>query len=138
MSSSYISVIVIIGYKQHTSIYFVLTVYQGNSLSVLHSCYFIYSSEHSWDKNTIIFFQNRRVRNQIKQFVQGHIILKWKSTFIPNPLTLHSLIFFLSYLFIYGCAGSLLLCGLFSGCSELGLHSSHSAWASRCRGFSCC
>ena len=41
-------------------------------------------------------------------------------------------------LFIYGCAGSLLLCGLVSGCSEQGLLSSRSAWASHWRGFSCC
>ena len=41
-------------------------------------------------------------------------------------------------LFIFGCAGSLLLCGLFSSCSERQLYSSCSARASHCSGFSCC
>ena len=35
------------------------------------------------------------------------------------------------YLFIFGCAGSLLLRGLFSGCTEQGLLSGWDAWASR-------
>ena len=34
------------------------------------------------------------------------------------------------YLFIFGCAGSLLLCGLFSSCWEWGLLSSYGAVAS--------
>ena len=42
------------------------------------------------------------------------------------------------YLFIFGCAGSLLLCGLFSSCGEWGLLSGCGAWASHCGGFSCC
>ena len=41
------------------------------------------------------------------------------------------------YLFIFGCAGFLLLCGLFSSC-EQGLLSNCSAWASYCSGFYCC
>ena len=40
--------------------------------------------------------------------------------------------------FIFGWAGSLLLCRLFSGCSEQGLLSSCSAQASHWDGFSCC
>ena len=39
--------------------------------------------------------------------------------------------------FIFGCAGSLLLCELFSICSELGLLSSSGAEASHCCGVSC-
>ena len=42
------------------------------------------------------------------------------------------------YLFIFGCAGSLLLCGVFSNCSEGGLLSSCGAQASHCSSFSCC
>ena len=42
------------------------------------------------------------------------------------------------YLLIFGCAGSLLLCGLFSSCGEQGLLSSCSTRASHCSGFSCC
>ena len=38
---------------------------------------------------------------------------------------------------IFGCAGSLLLRGLFSPCDEQGLLSSLGAWTS-CGGFSCC
>ena len=45
------------------------------------------------------------------------------------------LILFIS--FIFGCAGSLLLCGLFSGCSKRGPLSSCGAWASHCHGCSC-
>ena len=41
------------------------------------------------------------------------------------------------YVFIYGCAGSLLLRGLFSSGSKWGLLSHCSAWASHCSGFSC-
>ena len=42
------------------------------------------------------------------------------------------------YLSIFGCAGSLLLHRLLSSCSNQGLLSSCSAWASCCSGFSCC
>ena len=41
-------------------------------------------------------------------------------------------------LFIFGCAGSSLLLGVFSCCDEQGLLSSCSAGASHCGGFSCC
>ena len=40
-------------------------------------------------------------------------------------------------LFIFGCAGSLLLYGLFSCCGKQGLLSSCGVWASDCSGFSC-
>ena len=39
--------------------------------------------------------------------------------------------------FFFGCAGSSLLHGLFSGCGEWGLFSSCDVWASHCSGFSC-
>ena len=42
------------------------------------------------------------------------------------------------YLFIYGCAGSSWLCGLFSSCSKRGLLSSCGVRAFHCDGFSCC
>ena len=43
-----------------------------------------------------------------------------------------------NYLFILGCARSLLLCpGFLSSCCELGLLC-RGAWASHCGGFSCC
>ena len=42
------------------------------------------------------------------------------------------------YSFIFGCAGSLLLCGLFSSCSKQGLVSSCGLQTSHCSGFSCC
>ena len=38
----------------------------------------------------------------------------------------------------FGCAGSLLQCGLFSSCGDQGLLSSCSALASHCGSFSCC
>ena len=53
--------------------------------------------------------------------------------FFPNYFT----IILFMYSFIFGCAGSLLLCGLFSSCSEQGLVSSCGARASHCSGFSC-
>ena len=40
--------------------------------------------------------------------------------------------------FIFGCAGSSLLCGLFSSYGEWGLVFSCDMWASHCNGFSCC
>ena len=40
-------------------------------------------------------------------------------------------------LFVFGCAGSLFLHELFSGCNEWGLFSSGSAQASHCSSFSC-
>ena len=39
------------------------------------------------------------------------------------------------FIFIFGCAGSLLLCT--ASCSEQGLLSCCSAWASHCGGLSC-
>ena len=44
---------------------------------------------------------------------------------------------FLNILFIFYCAGSSLLCGLFSHCGEWGLLSSCGVWGSHCGGFSC-
>lgn len=47
---------------------------------------------------------------------------------------------FLKILFLFGCAGSSLLCRLFflSSCGKWGLLSSYSARASHCCGFFCC
>ena len=42
------------------------------------------------------------------------------------------------YSFIFGYAGSLLLCGLFSRCGKQGLLSSRGVGASHCGGCSCC
>ena len=44
----------------------------------------------------------------------------------------HEQFFKMNYLFVFGCAGSSLLCGLFSSCSGWGLHSSCSVWTSHC------
>ena len=44
----------------------------------------------------------------------------------------------LFYLFTFGCAGSLLLWGLLSSCSERGLLSSYASQTSHCGGLSCC
>ena len=49
----------------------------------------------------------------------------------------------MSFLFIFGCARSLLLCGLFSSCSKWGplfaeVPGLLIAGASHCDGFSCC
>ena len=46
--------------------------------------------------------------------------------------------FFLIYLFIFGCAGSSLMCGIFSSCPEQGLLSCCCVRASHCGGFSFC
>ena len=42
------------------------------------------------------------------------------------------------HIFIFGCAGLSLLCGLFSSCSKRELLSSHCARVSHCRGLFCC
>ena len=42
------------------------------------------------------------------------------------------------YSFIFGSAGSLLLPGLFSSCSDQSVLSSRNVQASHCRDFSCC
>ena len=48
------------------------------------------------------------------------------------------LFFKINYLFIFGYAGSPLLCGLFSSCSQQGLHFSLSTLVSHYSVFSCC
>ena len=58
----------------------------------------------------------------------------WFCVLILQPFPMCTFYFFL----IFGCAGSSLLCGLFSSCSEWGLLSRSCAWASHCGGFSCC
>ena len=50
----------------------------------------------------------------------------------------HSPFLIIIYLFVFGCAGSLLLRGLFSSCGKEGLLSSCGDWFSHCSGFSCC
>ena len=72
------------------------------------------------------------------EFCQENALVITKTLFqqhkrrIPNT----TLFFKKLYWFIFGCAESLLLHGLFSGCSEWGLLSSCSLWASHCGGFS--
>ena len=77
-------------------------------------------------------------------FSESHIFgdsihMKQVCFFLPL-ICLKSISLFLQnfYLFIFGCAGSSLLCGLFSSCSEQELLSSCSVWASHCGVFSCC
>ena len=62
------------------------------------------------------------------------------SLFFFPLICLKSISLFLQnfHLFIFGCAASSLLCGLFSSCSEQELLSSCSVWASHCGVFSCC
>ena len=60
--------------------------------------------------------------------------MKFK-THIFKFITLSS--FLKIILFIFGCAGSSLLRGLFSSCGEEGLLSSCGVQVSRCSGFSC-
>ena len=59
----------------------------------------------------------------------------------PAPTTGHvgeaSFIIKIFYSFIFGCAGSPLLCTAFSSCGEWGLLSSCGTRASHCGGFSC-
>ena len=64
--------------------------------------------------------------------------------FLPSVLFLYiknyyyfKIILFIYLLFIFGCAGSSLLRGLFSSCSELGLLPRCGVWVSHCGGFSC-
>ena len=59
------------------------------------------------------------------------------STYDTRP-HLSIFVLFFEFLFIFGCAGSLALCGLSDSCSEQGLLSSCSTWASPCDGFSLC
>ena len=87
-----------------------------------------------------------------------HGILVPQAGIIPAPLVLEvqnlnhwtareapllSLFFYINiynfiYLFIWGCAGSLLLHAFFSSCSKWGLLPSCGAWASHCSDSSCC
>ena len=62
--------------------------------------------------------------------------LHWRMVLVclftsPN----HIFFFFLMIVFIFGCAGSWLLCGLFSRWGERGWLSSRGTWASYCSGF---
>ena len=56
---------------------------------------------------------------------------------VTQHLCLHSPIKIHIYIYIFGCAGSLMLHGFFSSCGERGPLSS-CARASHCSGFSCC
>ena len=73
--------------------------------------------------------------------------LQWKlsvlTTESPGKSPLLSILFkivLFVYLFIlyFGCAGTPLLCVLFSSCRKWGLVSGGGALASHCSGFSCC
>ena len=48
------------------------------------------------------------------------------------------IIYLFTELFVFGCAGSSLMHGLSSSCSECGLLSICAVWASHCGGFWCC
>ena len=75
-----------------------------------------------------------------------------KETMAPSALSLvtwlkpavykdiyHSLYFFISlFIYLFGCTGFSLLCGLFFSCGKQGLLSSYGVWASHCGGFSRC
>ena len=54
------------------------------------------------------------------------------------PVVIFFKIYKYTYIFIFGCAGSLLLLGLFSRYGKRGLLSSCGVRASHCSGFSCC
>ena len=56
--------------------------------------------------------------------------------FVLLILFFNNFIYF--YLSISGCAGSSLMCRLFSSCGEQGLLSTCGVQASHCGGFSCC
>ena len=66
----------------------------------------------------------------------GHVSVFESYFFVWKIDVRHQLSFI--YLFIFGCAGSWLLHGLFFSCGEEGLLSSCQAWASLYSGFSCC
>ena len=54
------------------------------------------------------------------------------------PVVIFFKIYMYTYIVIFGCAGSLLLLGLFSRYEKQGLLSSCGVRASHCSGFSCC
>ena len=66
-----------------------------------------------------------------------HSSVSWCFGFFFFFLLIILLIDWLIDWLIFGCAGSLLLHGLFSSCRERGLLSSCGTWASHCSGFSC-
>ena len=65
-----------------------------------------------------------------------------KSALVPvGESRIRHFLFFLKkyfYLFIFGCAGSSLLWGLFSSCAERGLLFSYGGWATHCVASSIC
>ena len=70
--------------------------------------------------------------NKIAQiFVEQMLCFSWHSFLYPWALFLKN-----NCLFMFGCAGSSLLCRRISHCSEQGLLSSCGAQASHCSGFS--
>ena len=66
------------------------------------------------------------VRPQIECWLNHQLVLTLTSSLTPCS----DLVSFKKCEFFFGCAGSLLLCGLFSNCSKQELHSSCGAWAS--------
>ena len=73
-------------------------------------------------------------------YIQGHIRFSTTAIHFYLHLTDEDLSFLkiLLFIFIFGCAGSLLLHGLFSSCSEQGLLLSCHVQASHWGSFSCC
>ena len=77
------------------------------------------------------------------KMIKYHFLLRGQEKYLIAPMA--KVLITLLYnallkiiLFIFGCAGSSLLPGLFSSCCEWGLLSSCGAWASYGCGFSCC
>ena len=77
------------------------------------------------------------------KMIKYHFLLRGQEKYLIAPtakvlITLLYNAFLKIILFIFGCAGSSLLPGLFSSCCEWGLLSSCGARASQGCGFSCC
>ena len=73
---------------------------------------------------TDIYRKNSQKRIQLKFFFKNTTFKRYQS---PSLLKYNFI-----YFFIYGCAGSLLLGGIFSSCSRKGLLSHSGAQASHC------
>ena len=100
------------------------------------------SSTTSWTLLKFMFIESVMLSNHLL-FCQRladykHVGLSLGSLFHLSILSITSQFFKKVYLFLFGCAGSLLLGGLFFGCGEWGLLSSCSAQASHRGGFSRC
>ena len=98
------------------------------------------------------YYMRRKKENNNPPLKQSSFIVLWidefkrKKTHLLSILPINSHLILqhkfpvphLSSDFIFVCAGSSLLHGLFSSCRQWGLLSSCGVWASHCGGFSCC